>query len=140
MEATLWSKVHGAAVHFPLALALGSGACDAAALLLRDRPVARDLRVTAGWSLVIAAAGSVPAVVSGLVLTRGGLLGHGALRMHHLFVWPAFALLMLLGTWRLLTGPASEHRSPLVYLAAVAGLGGLMAAAGYWGGEMILAR
>ena len=48
--------------------------------------------------------GSVPAVVSGLLMTKGSLLGHGALRMHHLFVWPAFALLVGLAVWRVSAG------------------------------------
>jgi hypothetical protein len=47
--------------------------------------------------MVLAALGTVPAVLSGLIMTRGVVMGHGLLRLHHLFVWPAFALIVALG-------------------------------------------
>ncbi|SDS30537.1 DUF2231 domain-containing protein [Opitutus sp. GAS368] len=140
MDPTIWAKAHGATVHFPLALALGSGALDAAALALGARPVARDLHVAGYWTMVGGALGSVPAVASGLLMTKGGLLGHGALRMHHLFVWPAFALLVALAIWRVGTGPVAPRRTFMFYLAVVAVAAGLVSAAGYWGGEMMIAR
>jgi hypothetical protein len=140
MDPTIWAKAHGATVHFPLALALGSGAIDAAALALGARPVARDLHVAGYWMMVGGALGSVPAVASGLLMTKGSLLGHGALRLHHLFVWPAFALLVALAIWRVGTGPVAPRRTFAVYLAVVAVAAGLVSAAGYWGGEMMIAR
>ena len=104
MDTTLWTKVHGATTHFPLALALGSGALDAAGFVLAGRPVARELHAAGYWMMLLGALGSGPAVFSGLSMTKGSVLGHGALRMHHLFVWPAFALLVALATWRVLEG------------------------------------
>ena len=140
MEAALWAKVHGASTHFPLALALGSAAFDAAGCALAGRPVARDLRAAGYWTLLLGALGSLSAVASGLLMTRGEVLGHGALRMHHLFVWPAFALLVALATWRVGRGGwQPERRIPAGYLLAVGVDAGLMLAAGYWGGEMLLA-
>jgi uncharacterized membrane protein YoaK (UPF0700 family) len=88
--------------------------------------------------MILAAAGTVPAVVSGLVLSRGVVLGHADLRMHHLFVWPVFALVAALGTWRILGRGGSALPIPAVYLAAVGLATALMLAAGYWGGEMVL--
>src|SRR4051812_38108426 len=116
MDPVIWPKVHGAAVHFPLALALGSGMFDAAAFALGSRPVARDLQSAGFWMIVLGALGSIPAVVSGLFLTKGGLLGHGALRMHHLFVWPAFALLIGLAAWRVWTRPRAGGGMSAAYL------------------------
>ena len=54
----------------------------------------RDLHAAGYWTMIGSALGSVPAVFSGLLMTKGSVLGHGALRMHHLFVWPAFALII----------------------------------------------
>jgi uncharacterized membrane protein len=140
MDATLWAKAHGATVHFPIALALASGALDVTAFLLGDRPLARDLHAAGYWMIVVGALGSVPAAISGLLMTKGSLLGHGALRMHHLFVWPAFALVVGLATWRAYAGRRATRRMFAGYLVAVAIAAGLMSAAGYWGGEMLIAR
>ncbi len=140
MDPTIWPKVHGAAVHFPLALALGSGLFDLAGFAVRERPPGPGLHSAGYWMMVLGALGSVPAVVSGLFMTKGSLLGHGALRMHHLFVWPAFTLLVALATWRVFTGQRASRRIFAGYLIAVAVAGALMTAAGYWGGEMMIAR
>jgi len=140
MDTAIWAHAHGATVHFPLALAFVSGAADATAFVFAARPFARDLHAAGYWTMVGGALGSVPAVVSGLFLTKGGLLGHGALRMHHLFAWPAFALLVGLGTWRICTGPVGSRRPFTGYLLGVAIAAGLVSAAGYWGGELMIAR
>ncbi len=140
MNPAFWAKAHGAAVHFPLALLLSAGAIDAAAFALGARPVTRDLHAAGHWMTVAGALGSVPAVVSGLLMTKGHLLGHGALRMHHLFVWPAFALLVALATWRAWTGPHATRRMFVGYLLMVGVAAALMTAAGYWGGELMVAR
>lgn len=140
MDSALWAKAHGATVHFPLALALASGVLDGAAFALGPRPVARDLHAAGHWMMVAGALGSMPAVASGLFMTKGVLLGHGALRLHHLFVWPAFGLLVGLAVWRVATGQQATRRMFAGYLTLVVILAGLMSAAGYWGGEMMIAR
>jgi uncharacterized membrane protein len=140
MNPTIWAKAHGATVHFPLALALGSGALDAAAFAFGTRSFSRDLHAAGYWMMVVGALGSVPAVVSGLLMTKGSLLGHGALRLHHLFVWPAFALLVALATWRVCTGQRASRSMFAAYLVVVGLAAGLVSAAGYWGGEMMIAR
>ena len=139
MEPAIWAKAHGAAVHFPIALALGSGALDAAGFALGERPPARELHAAGYWMILAGAVGSVPAVVSGLLMTKGSVLGHGALRLHHLFVWPAFTLLVGLAVWRVCTGPRAPRRIFAGYLLVAGITAGLMSAAGYWGGEMVLA-
>jgi uncharacterized membrane protein len=138
MDAAIWPKVHGAAVHFPLALAMVSGACDFASLGLGQRPIARDLQTVGHWTMVLGALGSVVAVTSGLLLTHGRLLGHGALRMHHLFVWPAFGLLIALATWRVISPRPVPRRDRFIYLSGVGTLTALMTGAGYWGGELLI--
>ncbi len=140
MDPAIWAKAHGATVHFPLALALCSGVLDAAAFVLGERPLARDLHAAGYWMIVVGALGSVPAVMSGLLMTKGSLLGHGALRMHHLFVWPAFALLVAMAVWRACTGKRATRRMFAGYLVVAGIVAGLLSAAGYWGGEMMMAR
>src|ERR1700710_802246 len=98
MSSGFWADGHGAVTHFPIALALCSGIFDAAGLSSGDRPLGRGLNITGYWTIVAAAVFSLPAVFSGLLITKGSLLGHGALRLHHLFVWPAFGLLLALAT------------------------------------------
>lgn len=139
MDTVLWAKVHGATTHFPIALGFCSGALDVMAFSLRSDPRATSLQAAAYWTLLLGAAGSVPAVVSGLFMTQGSVLGHGALRSHHLFVWPAFALLIALATWRGLVG--SQASRPLIarYLLAMGVATALMGAASFWGGEMMIA-
>jgi len=140
MNPTLWAKVHGATTHFPLALALCSAVFDAASLALARKPISRDLRAAGYWTMVCGAMGTVPAVLSGLLMTKGSVLGHDALRRHHLFVWPAFALLVGLGTWRVLQGRAATPRAFAGYLVLAFVAAGLISAAAYWGGEMMIAR
>ncbi len=140
MDPTIWAKAHGATTHFPLALALCSVACDAAGLVLVRRPIGDNLRAAGYWTMILGAIGTVPAVLSGLLMTKGNTLGHGALRLHHLFVWPAFTLLIALGTWRALQGREVNRRSLARYLVLAAVAAGLMSAAAYWGGEMMIAR
>jgi uncharacterized membrane protein len=140
MDTVLWAKAHGATTHFPFALALCSALFDAAAFVLVGRPIVRELHAAGYWTILLGALSSVPAVVSGLVMTRGSLLGHGALRMHHLFAWPAFALLVGLATWRAFVGQQTTRRVFAGYLVAVGFAAGLISATGYWGGEMMIAR
>ena len=142
MEPTIWAKAHGATTHFPLALALSSVAFDAAGFALARKPIGNDLRAAGYWTMIGGAMGTVPAVLSGLLMTKGTVMGHDALRLHHhLFVWPAFALLVALGTWRLVQGRQAPPRALAAYLVLAAAVAaGLMTAAAYWGGEMMIAR
>ena len=141
MDAALWAKAHGATTHFPLALVVCSGALDAAGFALANRLNARadGLRAAGYWTMIGGALGSVPAVVSGLLMTKGSVLGHGALRMHHLFVWPAFALIVGLAMWRVLAGKRATRPMFGGYLAGVGAAATLVLAAGFWGGEMMIA-
>lgn len=135
-----WAKVHGAATHFPFALVLCSTGCDTAGYALGARPAVRELHATGYWTLLAGAVGSVPAIFSGLAMTRGGVLGHDALRWHHLFVWPAFALLIALAVWRVCVGREVTRSLFGGYLALMLVNSLLILGAGYWGGELMLAR
>ena len=60
--------------------------------------------------------------------------------LHHLFAWPAFALLVALATWRIMLGCQAPRSTFTGYLTAVVIAAGLISIAGYWGGEMLIAR
>lgn len=137
MEPGRWAEVHGATTHFPIALIFAAALADTAAVIWWTRPAGGKLRAAGAYAIFAAALGSVPAVVSGLVLTRGEMLGTGALRWHHLFAWPAFTLLIAVAVWRALRGAALTRRSCTGYLVAVYALAALIAATGRWGGELL---
>jgi uncharacterized membrane protein len=138
MSQEIWAKLHGATVHFPIALVLCSGALDTSGRLFPGPANRWGLHAAGYWTMLLGAAGTVPAVVSGLVLSRGVLLGHDTLRQHHLYAWPAFALIAGLAAWRVLGNGASARRAPAGYLAFVALASVLVAISGYWGGELTL--
>ncbi len=138
--AELWPRLHGAATHLPVALVPLAAALEALALLDRDAARRGRLEIAAALLLPFAALGALIAVASGLGVSHGTLLGSGALRMHHWFVWPAFALIIALGAWRWLIGSDSTAaRSPL-YRFTLFVAAGLVLGAGYWGGELVLSH
>ncbi len=138
MKSEDWAKIHGATVHFPIALILCSGALDVLGFFFPVPAIRRGLHAAGYWTMILGAAGTVPAVVSGLVMSRGVMLGHDTLRLHHLFAWPAFGLIVGLATWRALSGDFTARSAPAGYLVAASFAAILVMAAGYYGGEMML--
>jgi uncharacterized membrane protein len=133
-----WDKLHGATTHFPIALLLFSTLCDFVSVTFKKLPFARGLRLVSFYGLAVAAAGSLGAVVSGIALTKGDLWGRGYLGWHHRFVWPAFGLLVALAVWRLVVGCEMSRVGTRVYLILMLLASGFVAAAGYFGGEILL--
>src|ERR1700683_733829 len=139
IDPTLWPKLHGASTHFPVALAMAAALFEGlAALLPTTSPRKAQLQSAGCFTIILGALGTFPAVLSGLFMTKGEVWGHDALLFHHLFVWPAFAMLVGLGVWRALVGDRASTRSFTVYLSGLFLTAGLMAGAGYWGGELLL--
>jgi uncharacterized membrane protein len=137
IEPSIWSKLHGASTHFPIALMLVSAFCDGASLLCRNAHWRRNLRSTATVTIVLGALGSYAAVGTGLIMTRWQFWGHGTLLHHHQFVWPAFALMVGLATWRMVKLRSTSQRPAVLYLVLMLLAAGLMSGAGYWGGELL---
>jgi uncharacterized membrane protein len=133
-----WDKLHGAMTHFPIALLLFSTACDFVSVTFGRLSFARELRVVSFYGLAAAALASLGAVVSGIALTKGDLWGRGYFAWHHRFVWPAFGLLMALAMWRLVVRDAMSRAGLILYLVLMLLASGLIAAAGYFGGEILL--
>ena len=140
MNQMFWARMHGGATHFPIALLLVSVVFDHAGFWWRNEVRRREFSSVGFYSLLIAAAAAPAAVLSGLALSHGTLLGTGALAKHHYFVWPAFGLMIGLAVWRLvmreraLRGACGGYLA-LATLAVVATM-----TAGYWGGEMIIGK
>ena len=133
-----WDKLHGAMTHFPIALLLFSTACDFLSVAFKKLAFARELRIVSFYALAAAAVASLGAVVSGIALTNGDMWGRGNFGWHHRFVWPAFALLIALAVWRVLVRDAMSRTGLYLYLTLMLLASGLIAAAGYFGGELLL--
>ena len=133
-----WDKLHGAMTHFPIALLLFSTACDFLSVTFKKLAFARELRIVSFYGLAVAALASLGAVVSGIALTNGDLWGRGNFAWHHRFVWPVFGLLVALAVWRLVVRDAMSRTGLYIYLTLMLLASGLVAAAGYFGGELLL--
>ena len=138
IESSIWSSLHGASTHFPIALMLVSAFCDCASLLFsKAEQKQRALRSAATITIVLGALGSYAAVATGLVMTKWQVWGHGTLLRHHQFVWPAFALMVGLATWRVFARRNPDDKLPPAYLGLMLLAAVLMGGAGYWGGEVL---
>jgi uncharacterized membrane protein len=131
-----WTIVHGGSTHFPIALLIGSVLFDLIGYFSPQAKISRDLHVASFYALILGALGSFAAVASGLLLTNWSTLGSGTLLKHHEFVWPAFGLIVGMAVWRLLVGEKASRPAFGVYLGVAVVAMILMAAAGYWGGEL----
>ena len=139
IDPAIWPKLHGASTHFPMALAMAAALFDGLGYVWpKSSPHKAQLHGAGYCTIILGALGTFPAVLSGLFMTKGEVLGHDALLFHHLFVWPAFAGLVGLGVWRALMNDQASPRSFAAYLVVLFITTGLMAGAGYWGGELIL--
>jgi uncharacterized membrane protein len=133
-----WAKLHGASTHFPIALVSGACVFDSLAVVAWSKPLGRNASVAGQYATLLGALGGILAVATGLFLTKGEMRGSGALAWHHFFVWPAFALMIATSVWRVFVGARLTRRGFAIYVAVELCLAGLMAAAGYWGGELLL--
>jgi len=138
MNQLFWARMHGGATHFPIALMMVSVVFDHAGFWWRNEVRGREFRALGFYSLLIAAAASPFAVLSGIALSKGKLMGSGSMLLHHLFIWPAFSLLAGLAVWRLVVRESASRRASRWYLVLVTVTAAGMMGAGYWGGEMII--
>ena len=132
--------MHGGATHFPFTLLLVSVVFDHAGFWWRSEPRSREFHAIGFYSLLLAAAAAPFAVLSGLALSKGVLLGSGALRFHHLFIWPTFGLMIGLAVWRLTARERASRATPGGYLVLATIAAAAMMGAGYWGGEMMIGK
>ena len=139
-DAGFWDRVHGGSTHLPIALALTSALFDVVGSIAPSGRIRERFRFSGYFALLLAALGAVPAVVSGLVLTKWDALGSGVTLLHHYFVWPSFGLLIALTVWRSIVPHRSSRIGFSIYLVAILTTAMLISIAGFWGGEMVLNR
>jgi len=138
MDPFLWQRLHGSSTHLPIVLLPLSVLLDLVALRARGTALAPGFRLAALGTAAISLLGAAGAVVAGLMMTRGELLGSGAEKMHHIFVWPAFFLSGALVIVRLSLRNRLPQRAFALYLGGMTLASCLMLGAGYWGGELLL--
>jgi uncharacterized membrane protein len=138
MNSLFWSRMHGGATHFPIALIFAAAFFDALGFFWRKSSRRREFSVLGYWLVILGALGSFGAVFSGLALSKWTIGGTGLVLRHHLFVWPAFALIVGLGTWRFLVGCDPSRRAIAFYLITMIAGCGFVATAGFFGGELLL--
>jgi len=138
MDSSFWQRMHGGSTHFPIVLLLASVVFDFVAWRSREEVLRRGLHAAGLGSAVVGTLGGLGAVIAGLIMTRGRMLGSGFERIHHLFVWPAFALCLVFVGWRLFRSGRIPQGGSGLYLAGMSVAAALMVGAGYSGGEMLL--
>ena len=131
--------MHGGSTHLPVALMLISAVFDGLGSVVKPDRLREQFHAAGFFTLIAGTLGVFPAILSGLVLARWEIGGTGALFWHHVFIWPAFALLVGLSVWRSVVRGRRSKIGLIVYLwfAFLAAL--LVSAAGFWGGEIVLA-
>ena len=138
MNSIFWSRMHGGVTHFPIALIFGAAFFEIIGFLFSSRQ--RDFRITGYWLLVLGGISSFGAMLSGLALSKWVISGKGLLFQHHLFVWPAFALIVGLTSWRVMVGQSPSRRAFAIYLSLLAAACALIGAAGLSGSQLLLGQ
>lgn len=140
MNSLFWERAHGGLTHFPIALIFVATLFDVISFFRDRSPTRHDFNASGYWLLILAAIGAAGAVFSGLALSKWQVGGTGLVRLHHLFVWPAFALILGLVAWRVAIKNRFSRRAFASYLLVACGACALIGAAGFVGGEMLLAE
>jgi uncharacterized membrane protein len=135
-DSSIWSKLHGASTHFPIALMFVSVLCEGFSYFCKNHGVRQSYRFVATVAIVLGALGSYAAVITGLVFTRGQMWGHATMLRHHQFVWPAFALMTGLAAWRVFARSEPPSKSATLHLVLMVLTAALMGGAGFFGGEL----
>ena len=138
MNSLFWERAHGGLTHFPIALIFVATLFDILSFFRGRVPGGRDFNAIGYWLVILAGIGAVGAVASGLALSKWQVLGTGLVRLHHLFVWPAFVLILGLVLWRVAARNEFSPRAFASYLIAACCACALIGATGFVGGEMLL--
>ncbi len=138
MNSLFWERAHGGLTHFPIALAFVATLFDLLWYLPDGSGKRRHFNVIGYCLIILAALGAIAAALSGLALSKWQITGTGLVRLHHLFVWPALALILGLTIWRVVAGNQFSRRAFAAYLVMAGGACALIGGAGFVGGEMLL--
>jgi uncharacterized membrane protein len=138
LNSMFWTRLHSGVTHFPIAFIFGAAFFDVLGFFSSSKQ--REFQTTGYWLLVLGGAGSFVAMFSGLAVSKWNACGTGLLLQHHLFVWPAFALIVGLTSWRIAVGNNPSKRTLAIYLSVLATTCALVGGAGFSGGELLLGR
>jgi mono/diheme cytochrome c family protein len=138
MNSLFWERAHGGLTHFPIALIFVATLFDIISFFLDRSSRRHDFNAIGYWVHILAGIGAVGAVFSGLALSKWQVGGTGLVRLHHLFVWPAFVLILALVAWRVAARNKFSRRAFASYLIVACCACALIGAAGFVGGEMLL--
>jgi len=138
LTSLFWSRAHGGATHFPIALVFASAFFDALGFYWQNSPQKRQFNAAGYLLIILSAFGCLGAVATGLALSQWQVGGTGLILRHHMVVWPAVAFIVGLGTWRCLVGKRPSTPSFKIYLGVVLVACALVGLAGFFGGEMLL--
>jgi uncharacterized membrane protein len=138
LGANIWEMMHGGSTHLPIALMLVSAGFDGLGCFVRPDRLRDQFHAAGLFTLIAGTLGAFPAVLSGLILARWEIGGTGALFWHHVFLWPAFGLLIALSVWRIIVRGRRSKSGLVIYLMAAFIAAFLVSAAGFWGGEIVL--
>lgn len=133
-----WPELHGAIVHFPVALLLTALAYEVGAFLLR-KPA---WRVVSFWSLVGAVAMSAPALLTGW-FTGAQMFGHlehlpAPFVLHRAVAFSVSAVALILLLLRIRAHDEPKGGSLVLCLGLTLLAGAMVAYTGYQGGQMSL--
>jgi uncharacterized membrane protein len=133
-----WQHLHGASVHFPIAMLLTSVAFDLGATLFKKE----SWRTVGFWMLLVGTALSVPAILSGLTGANGWLGYEPAwtesklLPRHRNLALIGGSLSLALLLWRVFTKDRLRGGAWWAYLFVALAMVGAIGYAGYLGGEV----
>ena len=122
MNSLFWERAQGGLTHFPIVLIFVATFFDLITFSRgRSSEQRRDFGEIGYWLVILTALGAIGAVLSGLVLTKWQASGTGMVRLHHLFVWPSFALILALVAWRVLARNQMSRQVFACYLFSIRG-------------------
>src|SRR5260221_780392 len=137
-DAGFWDRVHGGSTHLPIALALTSALLDGVGSIVPSGRFGERFRFAGYFTLLLAAFGAVPAVISGLILTKWDAVGSGVTLLHHYFVWPSLGLLIALVVWRSIVRHRSSRIGFSIYLIPILTTAVLISMAGFLEDDIVL--
>jgi uncharacterized membrane protein len=138
MNSIFWIHLHGSLTHFPIAFVFGAALFETLGFICPSKQ--RECGIVGSWLLLLAGLGAFAAMFSGLATSKWNPRGEDLLLQHHLFVWPSFALIVGLATWRVAVRGNLSRLAFLTYLSVILLTCALVGGAGLSGAKLLLGR
>jgi uncharacterized membrane protein len=138
MNSIFWIHLHGSVTHFPIAFVFGAALFEILGVICPSKK--REFGIIGSRLLLLAGLGAFGAMFSGLAASKWNPCGKDLLLQHHLFVWPSFALIVGLATWRVAVRGNLSRLAFLTYLSLMVVTCALVGGAGLSGAKLLLGR